>query len=88
MDVKVYRELAGTMSAFKASQGLLVSWGGFKQSVVREARQDTFKIRLWDQSDLVDAIQRNYDRLDRNIQAELPLKRVWVLVHDKEEEED
>lgn len=88
VDVKVYRELAGTMSAFKASQGLLVSWGGFKQSVVREARQDTFKIRLWDQSDLVDAIQRNYDRLDRNIQAELPLKRVWVLVHDKEEEED
>lgn len=88
VDVKVYRELAGTMSAFKATQGLLVSWGGFKQSVVREARQDVFKIRLWDQSDLVDAIQRNYDRLDPEIQTELPLKRVWMLVHEDDEDEE
>lgn len=85
-DVKVYRELAGTMAAFKATQGLLVSWGGFEQSVTREARQDTFKIRLWDQSDVVAAIQKNYDRLDPQIQAELPLKRVWMLVHEGDED--
>lgn len=88
VDVKVYRELAGTMAAFKASQGLLVSWGGFKQSVKREARTDTFKIRLWDQSDLVAALQRSYDRLDPEIQAELPLKRVWMLVREADEDEE
>jgi restriction system protein len=88
VDVKVYRELAGTMSGFKASQGLLVSWGGFKQSVVREARQDVFKIRLWDQSDLVAAVQKNYDRLDPDVQTELPLKRVWMLVHEGDEDEE
>jgi restriction system protein len=76
------------MSAFKASQGLLVSWGGFKQSVVREARQDIFKIRLWDQSDLVAAVQKNYDRLDPDVQTELPLKRVWMLVHEGDEDEE
>lgn len=86
VDVKVFRELAGTMAAFKASQGLLVSWGGFKQTVVREARQETFKIRLWDQSDLVEAVYRNYDRLPPEIQAELALKRVWMLVTEQEGE--
>lgn len=85
VDVKVLRELAGTMAAFKASQGLLVSWGGFKQTVVREARPETFKIRLWDQSDLVQAIFRNYDKLAAEIRAELPLKHVWMLVHEDQE---
>jgi restriction system protein len=87
VDVKVFRELAGTMAAFKASQGLLVSWGGFRQTVLREARQETFKIRLWDQSDLVQAIYRTYDKLPPEVQAELPLKRVWMLVHEEPEGE-
>ncbi len=85
VDVKVFRELAGTMAAFKANQGLLVSWGGFKETVRREARQETFKIRLWDQSDLVQAIYRTYERLSPEIQSELPLKRVWVLVPEDEQ---
>jgi restriction system protein len=84
-DVKVFRELAGTMAAFKANQGLFVCWGGFKQSVVREARQENFKIRLWDQNDLVQAVHRNYEKLPPEIQAELPLKRVWMLVREAEE---
>lgn len=84
-DVRILRELGGTMESFKATQGLLVCWGGFKQSVVREARQQAFKIRLWDQSGLVEAIYRNYDRLSPEIQAELPLKRAWLLVHEDEE---
>lgn len=87
-DVKVFRELAGTMAAFKATQGLFVSWGGFNQAVVPEARQETFKIRLWGQSDLVQAIYRSYDKLSPEIQAELPLKRVWMLVHEDEEAEE
>ena len=37
-------------------------------------------VRLWDSSDLVGAIYRNYERLPAEIQAELPLKRVWMLV--------
>ena len=32
VDVTVLRELKGVMDDFKADQGLLISWGGFKQS--------------------------------------------------------
>lgn len=81
-DVRIFRELAGTMQSLKANHGLLVCWGGFKQSVLREARAETFRIRLWDQNHLVEAIYRSYDRLPEEIQAELPLKRVWMLVRE------
>jgi restriction system protein len=37
-EVGVLRELQGVMPRFGAQQGLVVSWGGFKQSVTKEAR--------------------------------------------------
>ena len=37
-------------------------------------------VRPWNSSDLVGAICRNCDRLPAEIQAELPLKQVWMLV--------
>ena len=80
VDVTVLRELQGVMKNYRAEQGLIVSWGGFKQTVVREARQLHFEIRLWDQKDLVQAVQDTYDRFDDQLQAELPLKRTWVLL--------
>lgn len=83
-DVNVYRALHGTMMAFSAHQGLLVCWGGFTQPVRNEARQQMFKIKLWDQGDLVQAIYRNYGRLDPEIQAELPLKPIWALVREED----
>ena len=75
VDVTVLRELQGVMKNYRAEQGLIVSWGGFKQTVVKEARQLHFEIRLWDQKDLVQAVQDTYDRFDDELQAELPLKR-------------
>jgi restriction system protein len=62
---------------------LLVAWGGFKKTVVAESRQGHFTVRLWESRDLVEAIYRNYERLPAEIQAELPLKRVWMLVHEE-----
>lgn len=82
-DVTVYRTLQGTMQTFKAEQGLLVCWGGFNKAVTTEARQGHFTVRLWDNRDLVEAIYRNYERLPAEIQAELPLKRVWMLVAEE-----
>ncbi len=82
--VTVFRALQGTMSSFSATQGLLVCWTGFTQEARREARQQAFKIALWDQTDLVQAIYRTYERLSPEIQAELPLKRIWTLVQEDE----
>jgi restriction system protein len=79
-DVTIYRGLQGSMASFKAEQGLLVCWGGFNRPVQQESRQGHFSVRLWDSSDLVEAIYRNYEQLPAEIQAELPLKRVWTLV--------
>ena len=70
------------MNTFKAERGLLVSWGGFKRSVEAEAKGCFLSVRLWDAGDLVEALLRNYDRLDEEIRKELPLKRVWVLVQE------
>jgi len=79
-DVTVLRTLQGTMQTFKAEQGLLVCWGGFNKAVLTEARQSHFSVRLWNSGELVDAIYRTYERLPAEIQADLPLKRSWMLV--------
>jgi restriction system protein len=79
-DVGVLRGLQGVLQNFHAEQGLLVSWSGYRSSVLQEARQSFFKIRLWDSGDLLGAILRNYDRFSDELQAELPLKRIWALV--------
>jgi restriction system protein len=80
-----FNELRGVMSKFDSEQGLLVSWGGFTKPVNLDARNDFFKVRLWDQGDVVDAVLQNYERLDDEIKAELPLKRIWVMVKDEDE---
>jgi len=79
-DVSILRGLQGILQNFRADQGLLVSWGGYKSSVVHEARQSFFSIRLWDSGDLLKAIFKNYDKFPDQLQAELPLKRIWALV--------
>jgi len=85
-DVTMYRSLQGVMQTFKAEQGLLVCWGGFNKVVQMEAKQGYFAVRLWESRDLVEAIYRNYERLPAEIQAELPLKKVWVLVREEQSE--
>jgi len=84
VDVNVFRNLQGTLQTFRANQGLLVSWGGFKKSVLKEARTSFFSIRLWDAGDLLEAILKNYERIPADLQAELPLKRIWALVLEEE----
>ena len=80
-----FNELLGVVSNFASQQGLLVSWGGFTSPVKKDAKKNFFKIRLWDQGDVVNAILQNYERLDDDIKAELQLKRIWILVKDEDE---
>jgi restriction system protein len=81
--VNVLRELQGVVRSFGADHGLFVSWGGFKSPVINEARRLYFEIRLWDGGDLVERVLENYDRLPDEVQAELPLKRIWTLVPEE-----
>jgi restriction system protein len=83
LDVKPLRELQGVMRSFGAQQGLLVSWGGFRQSVLNESRQHFFDTRLWDAGDVIEMLLAHYDRLPPGLQTELPLKRIWTLVPEE-----
>ena len=85
VDVGVMRELTGVMDSFGADSGLIVAWGGYRGVVEKENARQFFKIRLWDADMLVKMVQENYERLPEDIQAELPLKRIWILVPEEEE---
>lgn len=77
------RELEGVMSRMAAEQGLFVSWDGFNITALKSARDLFFKVRLWDDKKLISALLENYDRLPDEMQAELPLKRIWVVVPEE-----
>lgn len=72
-------QLLGAMQNFKADQGLLVSWAGFKTTVDKEIPSQFFSIRLWDQSSFIKELLSVYDKLSEDLKAELPLKRIWSL---------
>jgi restriction system protein len=82
VNIEILQRLHGSMKKVSAEQGLLVSWGGFNSKVPGEARDQFFSIRLWDSGDLIRAVLENYERLAPEIQAELPLKKVWVLMQE------
>lgn len=86
VDHPAFSQLLGTMQAVGADQGLLVSWGGFKTTVEREVPRHFFKVRLWDQKTLLDQLFQYYERLDEEIRAEIPLKRIWTVVPDDTDE--
>lgn len=76
----VISQLQGTMSSVGADYGLLVSWHGFKSTVIRDERQSRFfQIRLWDRDDLLEQVQLHYEGFSDEMKADLPLKRLWVL---------
>jgi restriction system protein len=74
-----FTQLIGAMQSVAADQGLFVSWSGFKPTVTRELPTQFFKVRVWTANDLVEHLLANYDALDPDIKAELPLKRIWTI---------
>ena len=78
--IRNIERVGGRTKKFHAEQGLLFSWDGFKSSVIQEARQNFFTIRLWDSGDLLAMILKNHDKFSDNLKARLPLERVWALV--------
>jgi restriction system protein len=75
----VVSQLLGVMTTHSANQALLVAWGGLTKQAREALRNQPHRIRVWHASDVVGALQRNYDRLPETIRNSVPLKRVWVL---------
>jgi restriction system protein len=53
--------------------------------VTRELAQKYFKLRLWDQKELIEQVLAHYSDLDPEIRAELPLKRIWTVAGSEDE---
>lgn len=85
VDLPTLNQLIGAMQNVHAQHGLLVSWGGFKSSVEREIPTQFFRVRTWDQDTIIEELLANYDKLDAELRAELPFKRIWSLTTPDEE---
>lgn len=72
-------KLLGAVTKFSAQEGLFVAWGGFKSNVQKELAGSFFRVRLWSQKELLEQLFKHYDRLDEDLRAELPLKRIWTV---------
>lgn len=84
VEAAVVRQLNGVLSAHGADQALLVAWGGVTKTARRELTNQFFRVRVWTAVELLDALMRNYERLDDDLRTALPLKQVWTLVDDGE----
>lgn len=78
-------KLLGAVSKFGASEGLFVSWSGFKPNVQKELAASFFKVRLWTRKEVLEQLFVLYDQLDEDLRAKLPLKRIWTVAAQGEE---
>jgi restriction system protein len=78
-------KLLGAITKFGAQEGLFVSWSGFKTNVQKELAASFFRVRLWTQKELLEALFAHYDHLDDDLKAELPLKRIWTVAAQEDE---
>jgi len=75
----VVKELHGAMATQGADQGLLVAWGGLSKPGRDALKANNMRVRVWQDTDVVEAVLANYEKLDSDIRSHLPLKRVWIL---------
>ena len=79
VDRPVLDQLGGVMKNFNADYGLLVSWNGFKSSVISEIPKQFFNIRLWTHKEIVEEFLKYYDQMDSEIKDWISLKKIWVV---------
>ena len=82
----VLDQLAGVMTKVGAEYGLLVSWNGFNSAAEKERGNQFFRIRMWNSDDVIDEILSNYDKLSEETRNLIPLKRIWMLSDEANEE--
>ncbi len=80
VDRPTYQQLQGSITAFGADHGLLVSLGDFTNAVRRENERSFFQIRLWGPYELVQRLLDTYNDLPPDIRADIPLQDRKVLI--------
>jgi restriction system protein len=75
-----YNRLQGSIGAYGAEHGLLISLGDFTRAVRTENERSFFQIRLWGPNDLVDRLLETYSELPEDIRSEIPIKNRGILI--------
>jgi restriction system protein len=60
-------QLMGAMKKVQATEGLFVSWSGFKANVHKDVSPSFFTVRLWTQKELLEQLFAHYDHLDEDL---------------------
>lgn len=84
VDVMAVRDLQGAATTVNADTALLVAWAGLNKPARDHVKNLWFNLRVWTAQDVIDKATENYDALPAEIQADLPLKKVWTLALDEE----
>lgn len=79
LDRATHDQLIGAMSNHKADYGMLVSWGGFKNTIRKEEANHFFKVRLWTHKEIVQEFLRHYADLPEEIREAIALKQIWII---------
>ncbi|RMD87185.1 MAG: restriction endonuclease [Alphaproteobacteria bacterium] len=85
VDHPTLQSLNGCIHDANAEHGLIVSWSGFKSTVLKETNKQFFRVRFWGRDELIDALLSAYDRLPEDIRAALPLQRIYTLVPEEDD---
>ena len=79
---EVVAQLNGLVTTHGADYGLLATWTGLSKPARDAVKHQRFRVKVWDAKDVIDSIQRNYERLPEDVRARLPLQRVWMQRED------
>lgn len=85
-DQPTLQALIGSVQDTHADHGLLVSWKGFTSAVETRTNDLYFRIRFWGRAEIIEALLQVYDRLPEELRAELPLRQVWALVPEEDQD--
>jgi restriction system protein len=62
-----------------AEQGMLVAWDGTSDEARELLAEVRGTVQVWAREDVLEALLNCYERLPEAVQAEIPLKRAWIL---------
>lgn len=84
VEAPVVQQLQGAITTHGADHGLLVAWGGLTGPALQAVHAQRYAIRVWDADTVIAMLGRTYEQLPGEIQAQLPLKSVWIPVDSGE----
>ncbi|WP_269366729.1 restriction endonuclease [Brachybacterium paraconglomeratum] len=76
---EVVAQLNGLVHTHGAGYGPLATWSGLSKPARDAVKHQRFRVKVWDSTDIVEAVLRNYEKLPEEITERLPLRRVWML---------